>query len=363
LLRVHLGNPGGVGDLAIDANAPIAGSLGNHRSGLSDRPQVLAALIKASVPAVNPADGPFLRRRSLAEALASSEERAAAGASMSAVGDKTQLSAGQADPTGFEAIEDTVAVREPRVPRRPTQPLPPSRSTEDGDEGGESDSQQQAHQVERRAQASQASARQRLNEGRRATIPPPAQRAPLPLPASARIAGNIGRTTGRAHASVAPTAVNIGSPSRPPSSLRDRLLLVAAVGAASLAAVAIYGSSGAPTSAPGAAASGSMVPQPTAAALTAAVATATFPTSPTPELRPAEPSAPPSTSAAGIDPKLLPLAAPVSAGPPAQLPAARVPKGPRPKIAAGGTAKPSAWSNPYDAPSAEPLEQLVEERR
>jgi hypothetical protein len=70
LLRVRLGNPGGVGDLAIDATVPTAASLGNHRSGLSDRPQVLAALLKGTG---HPADASSGCRRSLAEALAENE--------------------------------------------------------------------------------------------------------------------------------------------------------------------------------------------------------------------------------------------------------------------------------------------------
>ena len=372
LLRVHLGNPGGVGDLAIDANAPTGGALGNHRSGLSDRPQVLAALIKASVPTVNPADAASVRRRSLAEALANNEERAVVGAPIRSVGDKTQLSAGQPDPTGFDAIEDTAAVYEAKAPPFP-QPAASARAREDHSEAeDESYAEQQARlQVERRAQtarSAQAWAVQRPKDGRRATIPPPVPRTGAPVPANARTTGNVSRTTGnmgrttsRVGPSLAPTAMNVSSPSRPPSSLRDRLLIGVAVGAASIAAVALYGAGGPPTSAPATAASGSMAAMPTVAALTAAVSAST---SPTP--RPAEALAPATagTSATGIDPKQLPLAAPASAGPALHAAAAaRAPKGPRPKITAGGNVKQPVSINPYDSPSAEPLEQLVEERR
>ena len=365
LLRVHLGNPGGVGDLAIDAGAP-AGSLGNHRSGLSDRPQVLAALIKASVGAVNAGDAPFLRRRSLAEALATNKERAV-------VGDKTQHSAGQPDPTGFEAIEDTMAAHEVKAPLPPTRP-PPRGNEERNEAGAESFAQQQARlQVERRVQTARAAqtwSAQRPMDNRRATIPPPMPRASAPTPTNAkratgsggRTTGNIGRTTSSVGPSLPPTEMNVSSAPRPPSSLRDRLLLIAAVGAASVAAMALFGSSGAPIrSAPATAASGSTAVLPTAAQPVAPVSVV-VPSRPEP--RPVE-SLPFANPGAGSSSSPnAEAAAPVAASPPPHpAAAARAPRGPRPKIGAGGNAKQPASNNPYDSPGVEPLDQLVEERR
>jgi hypothetical protein len=380
LLRVHLGNPGGVGDLAIDATASTAGSLGGHRSGLSDRPQVLAALIKASVGAANAADAPSIRRRSLAEALATNEEQAVVGAQVRGVGDKTQLSAGQPDPTGFEAIEDTVHAYEAKPPTHRGHPPPPPRDEDDGElASDESYAQQQARlHAEKRAQTArtaQAWAAQRPKDGRRTTIPPPMPRASTPSPNVARTPGKVGHTTGdvgritsRVGPSIAPTAVSVGSVApRPPSSIRDRVFLAAAVAAATIAAVAIYGSGAAPTSAPAAASSGSAValptaatavaPQaaPTAAALPAAGGSVAIPAGSGGEHRSVEvlPAAKPPVESAAQGP-----VAPASHAPAA----ARVAKGPRPKIA-GGNAKQSASNNPYDSPASEPLDQLVEERR
>jgi hypothetical protein len=372
LLRVHLGNPGGVGELALDANAPTMGGLA-ARSGLSDRPQVLAALIKASVGAANGADAASVRRRALAEALASNEERAVVGAQVRAVGERTQVSAAATppDPT-FEAIEDTVAVGAAMgAPVQPTAPIvsaPPNdgrRTT-----GGSVAAEQKRLEMERRAQtarASQAWAAQRPKDGRRTTIPPPMPRTmPGPPPVNPRSFGNTVRSTGSparmsvgagagritgkaAAASIAPTAINVGStPPRPSSSIRDRLLLAAAVGAASLAAVALYGSTGAPTNATAPAASAAAsAPAPAPSATPAAVASA----APAPaEVRSAD----------------VPAAAkPTDAVPPASAvaarPAPRAARGPRPKVATGAAAK--GDPNPYDPPGVEPIERLVEERR
>jgi hypothetical protein len=361
LLRVHLGNPGGVGDLAIDANGPTVGSLGSHRSGLSDRPQVLAALIKASVGAVNSADASFLRRRSLADALASDEERAVVGAPGCAVVDKTQLSAGQEDPTGFEAAHDTIHARDVKRPMPPMRPPPAVDDVVDNTAAESFAHEQGRRDVERRAQtsrAAQASASQRRADDRRATIPPPLPRASA-SPANAarptgnggRMTGGIGRITSRVGPSLAPTEMSLSNPPRPPSSLRDRLLLVAAVGAATVAAVAIFGSSGVPIrSAPTSAASAAM---PTAAAPPAV--SAGVPSKPEPRSVESLPYANPGASSASAD-----SVASAAASPPSQLAAARGPKGPRPKLTPGGK---GALANPYDSPGTDPLEQLVEERR
>jgi hypothetical protein len=370
LLRVHLGNPGGVGELALDANAPTVGGLG-ARSGLSDRPQVLAALIKASVGAANSADAASVRRRSLAEALASNEERAVVGAQVRAVGERTQVSAAATppDPT-FDAIEDTVAVSAATgAPLQPTAPVV-SAPSNDGRRttGGSVAAEQKRLEMERRAQtarSAQAWAAQRPKDGRRTTIPPPMPRTmPGPPLVNPRSFGNVVRSTGSptrmsagagagritgkaAAASIAPTAMNVGStPPRPISSIRDRLLLAAAVGAASLAAVALYGSTGAPTNVPAPAASAA-APAPAPSATPAAVASA----APAPaEVRSAD----------------VPAAAkPTDAVPPASAvaarPAPRAARGPRPKVATG--AAPKGDPNPYDPPGVEPIERLVEERR
>jgi hypothetical protein len=332
---------------------------------LSDRPQVLAALIKASVGAVNAADAPSMRRRSLAEALASDEDRAVVGAPFRAVGETTQLSPAQLDPTGFEAIEDTVAVHDAKAPLPPPQspPMPPPTAGR-RDPNAETFAQQQARlQLERRAQAArsaQAWAAQRPKDGRRTTIPPPTPRTRTPSPANhGRTTGNAGRTTARVGPSIAPTAVNVSSiPVRPASLLRDRLMLAGAVAAASLAAVVIYGSLGAPSPATSAAGSASMAalpaaPPPPAAspAIASAVAAALAST----EHRPVE--------SPGVVKPVAEAAAPAAVSPAPHPPAAaRVAKGPRPKIAAGNTKQPAS-ANPYDSPASEPLEQLVEERR
>ena len=364
LLRVHLGNPGGVGELAIDAAAPSVGALGNDRSGLSDRPQVLAALIRASVSATNRSDAAGARRRSLAEALASNEERAAVGAAGRDISDKTQLSAGQPDPTGFEAIEDTVSVYQAKAP-------PPRSAEAQNEDGAESFAEQQARlQVERRAQtarSAQAWSAQRPKDVRRATIPPPMPRSSEPARADvARRTGNAPRTTGnlrttsRVGPSLAPTALNVSEPLRPASSFRDRVLLMAAVGAASVAAVAIFGLSGAPLRGPASAASGAPMPTvaPPATALPAVSAVA----SSAPEYRPVEtlPYATPAKGSGATPADEAPASAAVS---PHQPVAGRAARGPRPKIAAGAAAKQPASSNPYDSAGSDSLEQLVEERR
>jgi hypothetical protein len=343
LLRVHLGNPGGVGDLAIDATVPTAASLGSHRSGLSDRPQVLAALIKGTG---HPADASSGRRRSLAEALAENEARAVVGEATGAAVDRTQLSAGQPDPAGFEAIEDTAAIQ-PKVRRSPPQPVTPSGEERREVDPGSLAYQQARLEAERRAHAARSArvgASQRTNDGRR-TIPAPVPRTATPSnvgrPAGALGLGNVGRSTDRVGPSLAPSAMNVASPSAPSSSLRDRVLLVAAVGAASLAAVAIYGSSGAPTRSSATPASGSMATLPTAA-LPAAVSVV----APSVEHPVAEAT----------------VASPASPSP--QVPAAaRAPKVLRSKIAAGAAAKQSVSNNPYDSSGGEPIEELVEERR
>jgi hypothetical protein len=369
LLRVHLGNPGGVGDLAIDGTAPTVAGLG-ARSGQSDRPQVLAALIKASVGAANGADASSVRRRSLAEALATNEERAVVGASVRAVGERTQVSAiATSDPTGFEAIENTQALGvEPMAPPPPAAAPPHDGRRTTGSVAAE----QTQLQIERRAQtarSAQAWAAQRPKDARRTTIPPPIPRTmPGPPPANPRSIGAAGRTTGspskmsprassgttgKAAASIAPTAMNVGSaPPRPVSSVRDRLLLAAAVGAASLAAVALYGATGSPTAAPAAAASAAATaaPAPVASAPPAPVASAT----PTPaEARSAE------TPAAAAPPT---EAAPTASAVAAPRPAPRAARGPRPKLAPGA---PKGDPNPYDPPPApaDAIERLVDERR
>jgi hypothetical protein len=374
LLRVHLGNPGGVGELAIDANASTLGLGAGPRPGLSDRPQVLAALIKASVGAANGADASSVRRRALAEALASNEERAVVGAPpVRAAGERTQVSAVAVapDPTGFEAIEDTVAAAEAKV--APPEPVAPPVAAPPNDvrrtTGGSVAAEQKRLEMERRAQtarSAQAWAAQRPKDGRRTTIPPPMPRTmPGPPPLNPRSMGNAGRTTGSptklsvgagrttgkgVAASIAPTAMHVGcTPPRPVSSLRDRLLLVAAVGAASLAVVALYGSTGAPTNAPAAASAASAAPGPAPSATPSPVASA----APAPaEVRSAEL---PTAAKPAVD-----AVPPASAGAAAR-PAPRAARGPRPKVATGGTAK--GDPNPYDPPAVEPIERLVEERR
>jgi hypothetical protein len=405
LLRVHLGNPGGVGDLAIDANAPTTGTLGSHRSGLSDRPQVLAALIKNTVGG-NGGDPAAMRRRSLADALATTEERAVVGTNtMRGLGERTQLSPGQPDPTGFEALEDTVHARPTKVAPAAVQPAPSAAATpapaqhiaeERRETNGESVAQQQAPlQNDKRVQtqlAAQAWAAQR-RDGRRMTIPPPMPRSATPPPSS--MIGSAGRTTSRVGPSLAPTSVAVSSssplvtPSR--SSLRDRLILAGTVGAAALAAVALYGSSGSPTSTSAAAAGASANPLPTVAtvvppppaALTAPIAatsaqaiaagSAVGATASSGEHRSVEvlPAAKPAAEAPspGAAPALAPTA------PPHAALAARAAKGPRPKLAK------QPLDNPYDemepgptpagaapartaAPTGvEPLDRLVDERR
>ena len=387
LLRVHLGNPGGVGDLAIDASGPTGGSLGNHRSGLSDRPQVLAALIKKTVGGANGtngADAASMHRRSLAEALATTEERGVVGAStLRGVGDqRTQLSASQPDPSGFEALEDTVHAYEAKPP--PAAVQAPSvvvqrPADEHREPGDESFARQQARlQVEKRVQTqrtAQAWAAQRPRDARRTTIPPPMPRTAAPPPS---MMGASGRTTSRVAPSLAPTSMGVTGSSipvtRPLSSLRDRLILGATVGAAALAAVALYGSSGAPTSAPAAAGSGhplptvaTVLPPPTAptasaptAATTAGLAT---PTVSSGEHRSVEILPGPKPAAEAPSPGSAPPPPPHAAAAP------RAAKGPRPRLA-----KQPASNNPYDdmqpgpmptaaAATGEPLDRLVDDRR
>jgi hypothetical protein len=371
LLRVHLGNPAGVGDLTIEGTAPTGGALGNPRPTASDRPQVLAALIKASVSAASAAD-PSARRRSLAEALATTEERAVVGATEPPLPDATLPSARHSDPAGFEAIEDTVAYRDAKAaPSAPptSNPLPPptpppmpgraqgSQRTSDPAPGGEAFAPRPSRGAMDRRQTVR-SAQAWDPPPARTTIPPPGPIANGPSVAraashsrSARApghSGSPGRTTARSAPSVAPTSMNVATipPVRPQSSLRDKVLLAGAVGAAGLAAIALFGSSGAPTQAPASAAS--MAPPP---ALSAAVG-------PTPPAAAPATSAPPADSAAAKPAESTAPSAAQSPAPP-HPPAARAPQGPRPKITAGQV---KTSDNPYDSPP-ESMDKLVEERR
>jgi hypothetical protein len=372
LLRVHLGNPGGVGDLTLDAAAPTGGALGAPRAAVSDRPQVLAALIKASVNAADPS----VRRRSLAEALATNEERAVVGASAAPLPapDATLPSARYSDPTGFDAVEDTVAIREAKVQRAappPSNPLPPptpppmaSRPQDPPRAHGSPDRGEMFAPRHSRAQMDRRQTvrtQQAWDPPRaRTTIPPPGPRPTGPsldrsntvrsTGTPERAVGSAGRTTGRAVPSVAPTSMNVASvpPVRPQSSLRDKLLLAGGVGAAGLVAIALFGSSGAPTQAPAAAASIA----PNSAISAAAVAPSPGSAAPANSAAPTE-----SAAAKPLENAAVSAAAPPAPHPPAARAAA--PKGPRPKTASGNV---KASDNPYDSPP-ESMEKLVEERR
>ena len=163
---------------------------------------------------------------------------------------------------------------------------------------------------------------------------------------------------------------------RPLSSLRDRLILGATVGAAALAAVALYGSSGVPTSASGAAPGTSANPLPTVATVVpppaAPMASNAAATSPSGLITPT------ASSGEHRSVEVLPAAKPAAEAPsPASLPPPhaaappRAAKGPRPRLAKQpGSINPYDDMQPVPAPAAgpapataEPLDRCVDERR